>query len=163
MFDAFQLSDQPNNKYVDQLSSYFNWYPTIAQPYLTTPKKKNKPDIQANLIGARPDHSDIIQIELWNGHNQPEYFSRPRILSLSGSPNSRSCPRRKSVSKLRLPGASMATPSSESTAVGKKIRKLTTGSMCNCHPHGNTSGRKFTFFFYSYPLIDVNKEDGKCH
>lgn len=57
---------------------------------------------------------------------KPENFSRLRILlSWSGSPNSRSCPRRKSVSKLRFPGASRATPSSESTTVIKRNQSTT--------------------------------------
>lgn len=52
----------------------------------------------------------------------PENLSRFRILP-SWS-NSRSCPSRNSVSKLRVPGASIATPSSESTVVGQKGTKV---------------------------------------
>lgn len=48
--------------------------------------------------------------------NSPENFSRPMILlSLSGSENSSSCPRRKSLSKVRLAGRTVPKPSSEST------------------------------------------------
>lgn len=48
-----------------------------------------------------------------------ENFSRPMILlSLSGSENSSSCPRRKSLSKVRLAGRTVPKPSSESNLTG---------------------------------------------
>lgn len=57
-----------------------------------------------------------FQVRLRNSRNSPENFSRPMILlSLSGSENSSSCPRRKSLSKVRLAGRTVPKPSSEST------------------------------------------------
>lgn len=56
------------------------------------------------------------KVRLRNSCNSPENFSRPMILlSLSGSENSSSCPRRKSLSKVRLAGRTVPKPSSEST------------------------------------------------